>query len=104
MDAIELLLRFIGCRLARLRRVFFTHRGIVAKDAGPLELDFGSDQPVLLDVGTDGESLATTHGAWEDPLGRPYRQRTRSGSPNTGSGRLSTNRTSPRGRTSLGGH
>jgi hypothetical protein len=67
MDAFDLLLRFVGEQLIRVRRIFFTHAGVAEQGAGPLELSFGTGT-VLLDVGADGETLTLRDQPWTDPF------------------------------------
>lgn len=61
------LLQFVGEQLIRMRRIFFSHAGVVERGAGPLELTFGTGT-VLLDVGGDGETLVLQDQPWQDPF------------------------------------
>jgi hypothetical protein len=74
MDALDLLLRFVGRPLLRVRRIFFTHGQRTETRAGPLELTFSPASTLLLDVGADGETLSVTEQSWEDPFAPPTSQ------------------------------
>jgi hypothetical protein len=59
--AIEPVMEAVGGRCTRIRRIFYTFRGVTDTDFGPIELTF-EDHSVLLDNAPDGEALRVTVG------------------------------------------
>ncbi len=54
-----------------IRRIMYEVGGEVISEAGPIELTFADDCLVLLDGGSDGESLLIKHSQWVDPFSEP---------------------------------
>lgn len=71
MTDLTILETCVGRRLTGMRRVRYIHHGSVYSDRGILELSFEAAEPVLVDAGADGETLAVRRGPWVDPFAEP---------------------------------
>ena len=71
MEDLKPLSHFVGRQILRIRRVFFTLGGKADRRAGPLELTFAPARTLLLDVGSDGETLIVREEPWQDPFEPP---------------------------------
>jgi hypothetical protein len=69
VDALEVLLRFVGRRLERIWRIFYVYATEVERGTGPIELTFEPEGTALLKVGGNGESLVVLEHPWQDPFG-----------------------------------
>jgi hypothetical protein len=70
MDALEILLQFVGRHLVRIWRIFYVYSGDVERGTGPVEFEF-DEGSALLRVGANGESLVVLDHPWQDPFGEP---------------------------------
>ncbi len=61
---------FLNCRIRRVRRIFYVHRGDIDKTNGPIELSFDERAPITFDSGSNGQDLAVGP-AWVDPFAEP---------------------------------
>lgn len=60
--------QLVGKKLTRVRRAFYVHQGEVERSFGDVELQFDSDEIVLLDSGANGYSVDVAYHEWRDPF------------------------------------
>lgn len=67
-DLISSITSTTGAVIVRIRRVFYVFQGSVNTGVGAVEFTFADGGVVLLDSGSDGESLVISTVRWDDPF------------------------------------
>ena len=70
-ETFNLLSNLQGCVVQQIRRIRYVVRGEITSDMGPIEIVFTDGSVVLLDAGSDGESLDAKSTAWVDHFAEP---------------------------------
>ena len=61
----------VGRTITSVRRIRYVFEGKTEPEGGPIELSFSGDLVVVLDAGSDGETLVVRQGQWLDPFEEP---------------------------------
>lgn len=60
-----------GAVIQSMRRVWFVFLGHIAKEMGPVEVNFHNGSTILLDAAADGEALLVATQPWSNPFQPP---------------------------------
>jgi hypothetical protein len=65
-DVVEVLSGIQGRKIRAVRRILYSYKGSIDSGEGPIEICFMDGSTVLLDGGSDGESLIVKSQPWVD--------------------------------------
>jgi hypothetical protein len=67
-EAGQVLASAVGRVIVRINRIFYVFQGVTNKAVGAVDLEFQDGSRIVVDSGSDGESISVQPGPWVDPF------------------------------------